>query len=162
MADTRIAEIVKALEPPKGRGLWYGGASPLGSLRGVSAKVAAWKPAPSRHCIWELVLHIAYWKYAVRRRLTGEKRGSFPRGPANWPAMPQKADDRAWKLDRLLLRDEHDRLLQVIKSFDASRLDRKPAGTGDWTCADLLIGVVMHDTYHTGQIQLLKRLHRSR
>ena len=161
MPDARIAEILKALEPPKGRGLWYGGASPLGSLRGVAAKEAAWNHAANRHSIWELVLHLAYWKYAVRRRLTGEKRGGFPRAPADWPAMPQKRDDKGWKHDRALLRVDHDRLIDVIKTFDENRLDRRPGGKGEWTCADLLIGVVMHDTYHTGQIQLLKRLYRS-
>ena len=48
-----------------------GGATPLGCLRGVQPEQAVWKPAPDRHSIWELVLHIAYWKYAVRRNLEG-------------------------------------------------------------------------------------------
>ena len=48
------------------------------SLRGVSARQAARRPAPGRHNIWELAVHAAYWKYAVRRRLTGEKQGREP------------------------------------------------------------------------------------
>ncbi len=47
------------------------------SLNGVSAKQAAWRPARNRHNIWELAVHSAYWKYAVRRVLEGGKRGSF-------------------------------------------------------------------------------------
>ena len=43
------------------------------SLKGVTAKQAAWRPAPNRHNIWEETLHAAYWKYAVRRRLQGGK-----------------------------------------------------------------------------------------
>ena len=34
---------------------------------------------------WELVLHVAYWKYAVRRRLVGDPSGTFRRKPSNWP-----------------------------------------------------------------------------
>src|SRR5262245_15169856 len=48
------------------------------SLRGISARQAAWRPGPRRHNIWEETLHAAYWKYVVRRRITGEKRGAFP------------------------------------------------------------------------------------
>ena len=59
------------------RKAWHG-TTLLGSIRGVPAAAAAWRPAPRRHNIWELTVHTAYWKYAVRRLLAGEKRGSFP------------------------------------------------------------------------------------
>ena len=69
---------------------WHG-TNLRGSIRGLTPDAAAWRPAPGRHNIWELVVHAAYWKYAVRRRLLGEKRGSFPlarlqlvRTPAGW------------------------------------------------------------------------------
>jgi hypothetical protein len=55
---------------------WHG-PTLLGSLRGVTARQAAWRPFPHRHNIWEVTVHAAYWKYTYRRRLTGEKRGSF-------------------------------------------------------------------------------------
>jgi hypothetical protein len=41
------------------------------SLRGVTAKQAAWRPERGRHNIWEVALHAAYWKYSVRRRIEG-------------------------------------------------------------------------------------------
>ena len=45
---------------------------------------SAWRPHPARHSIQEIVVHAAYWKYAVRRRLKGEKRGSFPLKGSDW------------------------------------------------------------------------------
>lgn len=51
---------------------WHG-PNLLGALRGVSAEQAAWRPTPDRHNVRELVLHCAYWKYMVRRRLTGDR-----------------------------------------------------------------------------------------
>ncbi|NUQ50463.1 MAG: ATP-binding cassette domain-containing protein, partial [Phycisphaerae bacterium] len=32
----------------------------------------------------EIALHAAYWKYVTRRRLRGDKRGSFPLKGSNW------------------------------------------------------------------------------
>ena len=47
-----------------------GGPTVPGALRGVTAEVAGWRPYPDRHSIWALALHVAYWNYAVERRLT--------------------------------------------------------------------------------------------
>jgi len=33
---------------------------------------------------------------------------------------------------------------------------------GRWTFGETIVGIVAHDVYHTGQIQLLKRLWHSR
>ncbi len=149
------------LDPEAGYRLWYGGATPLGCLRGVSARQAAWKPAPQRHSIWDLVLHLAYWKYAVRRNLEDLPRGGFPRSPSNWPRPPERQDEAAWREDRALFRSEHERFISAVRALDPSRLD-EPARGGAYTYIELLHGIVMHDTYHVGQIQLLKRLHKSR
>jgi uncharacterized damage-inducible protein DinB len=43
-----------------------------------------------------------------------------------------------------------------------NRLDHRAGGEGTTTFADLVTGVVLPDTYHAGQIQMLKRLARSR
>lgn len=160
VTDPRLGEVLKALDPPAGTKPWHGGASVLGCLRGVSAEAAVWKPAPDRHSIWELALHIAYWKYAVRRWLTGEERGGFPRSPANWPEVPDLPDAKAWKADRRLLREEHRRLVEAIRAFDPARLDDDPE-SGEWTSMDRLTGIVQHDMYHTGQIQIMKRIYAS-
>ena len=124
----------------------------------MSAAEARRVPAPGRHSIWALALHIAYWKYAVCRRLAGSERTRFPRSPANWPAVPAPADEAAWKADRALLEGEHRRLMRVIATFPPAKLNRRPPGGKKWTYAELIIGVLVHDAYHTGQIQLLKRL----
>jgi uncharacterized damage-inducible protein DinB len=159
MTDPRLAEVLHLLDPPSGTRLWYGGATAIGSLRGVGHAQAAWKPADDRHSIWELALHIAYWKYAVRRRLDSSvPRGAFPRSPANWPRIPDHADERAWKEDRALLRREHEALVAIARTLGPDELDRRDA-KGDYRALDLLFGVASHDVYHTGQIQLMKRLY---
>lgn len=161
MKDSRIVEILHMLDPAPGERLWFGGASPLGCLRGVSPEQAAWKPSPDRHNIWELALHLAYWKYAIRRNLEGSPAGGFPRSPSNWPRLPDVIDAASWKKDRTLLRFEHEKLVSAVEKFDPKRLDQKSRGNGAYRYADLLFGTVMHDTYHVAQIQLTKRLYRA-
>jgi hypothetical protein len=135
---------------------WHG-TTLRGALRGLTPKDALWRPAPRRHNIWELTLHAAYWKYAVRRRLAGSAISSFERKPSNWPAIPDPADLRAWKRDVAFLDAEHRRLREVVRQLTPAALRlRSPRGV--WTYAEEIHGVAAHDLYHTGQIQLIKRL----
>src|SRR4029077_13092651 len=87
------------------------------SLKGVSAKQAAWRPGSGRHNIWEIALHAAYWKYAVRRRLQGGKRGSFVLKGSNFFTRPENGDtsEAAWRRDRAILETEHRELEKTIR-----------------------------------------------
>lgn len=157
VTDPRIDGVLRHLDPPAGTMMWHGGPTVLRALRGVSPEVAAWRPDPDRHCIWGLALHGAYWDDAVRRRLTGDGRGAFARTPRDFPDVPAPPTKKAWDADRRLVRSSRARLLQAIRDFDARRLD-DPTGHGSYTWADLLTGILLHDTYHAGQIVMLKRL----
>jgi len=130
---------------------WHG-PNLWGSIRGVRAEQAAWRPGPGRHNIWELVLHAAYWKYVARRRLTGEKRGSFVLPGSNFFERPQgDPNEAAWKADTALLLNEHNELRQSVSQLPlASQTALKTA--------HLIRGVAAHDLYHAGQIRLLRRL----
>ncbi len=161
MTDGRLEEALRHLQPPRGVRPWHGGATVQGALRGVRAELAAWKPAPDRHGIWDLTLHIAYWKYTVWRRLAGAPRGGFERSPSNWPSPPAEPSDQAWAEDRKLLARYHDLLVEALREFDPARLDEAADDARPTTHADLITGILLHDTYHVGQIQLLKRLARS-
>lgn len=159
MSDARLQ---LALDLLSGRSNWAGGATVLGCLRGVRAIQAAWRPAPGRKSVWELMLHVAYWKYAIRRRLEGSPKGAFPRSPGNFPAQPERPDERAWKADRDLLRDEHRALIGAVEAFDPRRLDDGASKANRHRWVDLIYGAAMHDAHHVGQIQLTKRLYSQR
>jgi hypothetical protein len=148
--------LLEILDQAFDRRAWHG-TTLAGSLRGVSPRAALWRPSAGRHNIWELVLHTAYWKYAVRRRLRGEKRGSFARPGSNWLALPTPAGKAAWTRDVALLKAEHQLLRGAIARFPVTRLTRR-LPRSEWTARELIHGVAAHDLYHAGQIQLLKRL----
>jgi len=150
--------LLENIQPARGRHGWHGGATPLGAVRGMSVGTALWRPTPERKCIWELVLHIAYWKYAVRRRLEGGKAPRFPRSPANFPDLPEPADQAAWDADRALLKTEHERLLEVVAEIPPSQYGRRVQSGKRWSTGEMILGIAQHDAWHTGQIVMMKRL----
>jgi len=143
--------LLALLEEGYAKKTWHG-PNLCQSLKRVSAKQAAWRPAPGRHNIWELALHAAYWKYAVRRRLDGATRGGFALKGSNFFARPEKgkATEAAWRGDCAILENEHEAMLASIRKA------LKSPGFGKRL--PMLYGVAFHDIYHAGQIRLLHRL----
>jgi hypothetical protein len=155
-SDARAEQLLAILDQAYDRRSWHG-TNLRGSLRGVSMERAAWRPGRSRHNIWEIVVHAAYWKYAARRRLTGEARGSFPLKGSNWFNRPQVAIDTSWRRDIELLDEMHRAFRDTVARLSPDSLHRKIARSKD-TNFSLITGVAAHDLYHAGQIQLIKRL----
>lgn len=135
---------------------WHG-TNLRGSIRGMPLACAAWRPRPDRHNIWEIVVHAAYWKYAVWRRLTGRPRGSFPLDGSNWFRRPQSGGEGEWRKDLALLHDTHRSLRESITRLSAAELSRTLKGSAV-NRSFLISGAAAHDLYHAGQIQLLKKL----
>ena len=147
--------LLTQLDEAYDRRSWHG-TNLRGSIRRVTAAHAAWRPARGRHNIQEIVVHCAYWKYAVRRRFTGEPRASFPLRGSNWfPRL--RIHEKAWRDDIGLLDDAHRRLRLYIADLSIRQLERTPRGSSVSNRA-MLSGIIAHDLYHAGQIQLLKRL----
>ena len=153
-----IQLLLRLLDEAYSTKTWHG-PNLKGSLRGLTARTAGWRPGPKRHNIWEVAVHAAYWKYVARRRLSGEKRGSFPLKGSNWFARPVESSEKAWRNDLALLDGEHESLREVVASLTPAALRFMPA-TSKVSNLALICGVANHDVYHAGQIQLLKRLQR--
>lgn len=156
MPDRDITHLLQLLDEGYSKAAWHG-PNLRGSIRGLTAREAAWRPSRGRHNIWEIVVHAAYWKYAVRRRLLGEKREKFAHEGRNWFASPEEASEAAWKREVALLDTEHKKLRAVVAAFLPGALDRPSRGhrqIARWQ----IEGIAFHDVYHAGQIQLLKRL----
>ena len=154
--DAVVRQLVSQLDQAFDRKSWHG-TNLRGSLRRVTPEQAAWRPSRDRHNIWELAVHAAYWKYAVWRRLAGAARGSFPLKGSNWFSRPEQPDESAWRADLALLGGMHRQLRDAVMRVPASALHRVPDGS-TVTTFDLIAGVIAHDVYHAGQIQLLKKL----
>lgn len=158
-ATSDIARLVRLLDEAYHKKSWHG-TNLRGSIRGLSAGQAAWLARPGGHSIADIVVHCAYWKYAVRRRLRGDKRGSFPLKGSNWFKLPAPLTEAAWRQYVALLDAEHRALRAAVAELSAAQLEKTARG-GKLDHLALLHGIALHDTYHTGQIQVLKGASRT-
>lgn len=154
--DPRVELLLDLLDQAFDWRSWHG-TNLRGSVRGLEARQAAWRPAPARHNIWEIVVHAAYWKYVARRRLSGGKRGSFSLKGSNWFPRPASGGEREWRGDVALLEAEHRELRDTVSRLKGAELGKGRSSSG-YDNAALIRGIAAHDLYHAGQIQLLKRL----
>jgi uncharacterized damage-inducible protein DinB len=131
---------------------WHGD-SVFEILKGVTAAQAAAHPIKNAHSIWELVLHIAAWDGAVRRRLGGEALALSDE--QNFPPVIDTSES-AWGKALEHVRRVHDELVAAVAALPDSRLgERVPGENHD--IYQKLHGVVQHELYHAGQIALLKK-----
>jgi len=135
---------------------WHG-PNLRGAIRRVTAAQAAWRPGPKRRSIADIVVHAAYWKYAVRRRLRGDKRGSFPLKGSNWFTLPDPITELDWCEFVELLDSQHQALREAVATYPARRL-YEPSPGSRFTAVGLITGIAAHDVYHAGQVQILKKL----
>jgi hypothetical protein len=160
MAHPEIEHLLGLLDEAYSRAAWHG-PNFRGSLRGLTVREASGRPKAGRHNIWEIVIHAAYWKYAVRRRLSGEKRDSFSLPGSNWFDRPMDRTEKAWRADVALLDKEHQLWRAAVSSFPPENLDRRAHGSKS-SARRLIVGIAFHDVYHAGQIQLIKKLLRTK
>lgn len=139
---------------------WHGD-SVLKLLRDVDAKTAAAHPIKDAHSIWELVLHIAAWDGAVRRRAGGVAVSVSDK--QNFPPVTDTSEV-AWRKAVEHLQHTHDELVKAVAAFPDSRLKQQVPGKAAkyHNFFYMFSGIVQHELYHAGQIALLKRALRAR
>lgn len=159
MPDPQVSLLLTMIDQAFDHQAWHG-TNLRGSIRRVKVGEAEWRPARNRHNIWEIVVHAAYWKYIVRRRILSESRGSFPLDGSNWLTRPVgKPSEDEWKRDVKLLLETHRSMRAAVAGLKDADLKVKPKGSKVSNAA-IITGIASHDLYHAGQIQLLKKLIR--
>lgn len=135
---------------------WHGPALQQ-TLAGCTHGDAERRLAAGRNTIHELVLHTAYGKHILRSRLTNEHR-RFPRPLARswWPRIVDSGPD-GWLSDLGVLGTTHADLIATLGTMSSAKLARKRTGKRH-TLAEELLGLVLHDIYHAGQIALIRKV----
>lgn len=129
-------------------GLWA--ASWAKSIDGLSASQAAWTPpavpgaSGTRHSIWQIVLHMIFWREVwLRRVATGVRPTEGETAAGNFPPIAEPTEI-AWEKARLKFADTQTRIAELLASAD-------PA-------ADPIVYFLPHDCYHFGQINYLRAM----
>jgi uncharacterized damage-inducible protein DinB len=153
---TETARIADQLRRAFEGGAWHGD-SVLEILKGVTAERAAARPIKNAHSIWELVLHIAAWDGAVRRRMGGV--AVKLTDAENFPPVAN-TNEAAWGKALAEVRRAHEELIAAVSAMADARLyEMVPGKEGaHYTFYYMLHGVVQHELYHAGQIALLKKM----
>jgi hypothetical protein len=147
------ALLLRILEEGYRRATWSG-TNLRGTLRGVDARAAGWRPPHAAHSIDDLVRHCAFWKYRVRHRLLGVRKRSFPLPGSDWFEPADPLTDEQWSADLALLDDEHAALCRALADHpDDLAYDDDDAGR---RLVRQVFGIAMHDMYHAGQIALIR------
>jgi uncharacterized damage-inducible protein DinB len=155
--SSRKGLLLRLIDESYNKTAWHG-PNLRGSIRQVSAEQAVWRPRPGRHNIAEIALHCAYWKYTTRRRIRGDKRGSFPLKGSNWFSIPTRLSKQEWREYIALLDAEHVALRDAVAAMPEAKLFKPVNGKNE--LAHYVYSIAMHDTYHAGQIRVAKTLHK--
>lgn len=129
------------------------------ALAGVTAAQAAWKPAPERHSIWQIVRHMTLWLEAGIDALARQPRVYEDLLRLDW--RPASGDERAWQADVERLHTTYRRFKERLQSAteeDISGMIEPYQGKAKYAAAFRFVRTATHDTYHLGQIRYLRAL----
>ena len=155
-AGSEVDRLVRLIDEAFLRKSWHG-TNLHGSIRGMPAGIAAWRSPRAKRNIVDIVVHCAYWKYTVRRRLRGEKRGSFALKGSNWFKLAEPLTESVWRDCVALLDAQHRALRAALEELPPVDVEHTPPGSKTSNLA-LIHGIAFHDIYHAGQIQVLKAM----
>ena len=125
------------------------------AVGGLTAAQAAWKPAPERHSIWQIVRHITHWKQSVLDRWQGGSPDSDGLNAADWKEV--SGDQTAWEADVRRLLDVSRQIREKFAEWSDEEFTRPPA-TSTKPKVFTVMDLFCHDAYHTGQIRYLRAL----
>ena len=140
---------------------------PVACVEDISAELAARTIAGYPHSIWQIVEHMNYWMDYDLGKVAGENRPYPDRAIESWPAHPNpaaegRASDERWRATTRRFTDLLARVAGLAES-DAVELARKVQNVGppqsqrNSTVHAMLWQIAAHNSYHAGQIALLRR-----
>ncbi len=129
------------------------------ALEGLTPAQAAWKPAPQRHSIWQIVRHLILWKRGVLSAWDGNPLDEAELEAADWQEAAGSAAD--WEKDRRTLLEISAQFHTRTQALDEEELSRHIVwykSGGAQPLAMRLVRTTTHDIYHSGQIRYLRAL----
>ncbi len=143
---------------------------PVACVEDISAELAARRVSGYPHSIWQIVLHMSYWMDYGLRKIAGERPKIPEHAIESWPQHAEPADEAQWAAARSQWQtarqhfvDDLARLASLADS-DSAALDRTVSDVSPekvarrTTVRATLWQFTAHNSYHAGQIALLRRL----
>ena len=135
---------------------------PLACLEDVSAEVAARRVEAYPHSIWQIVGHMTYWMEYELERIAGKHPPYPEHAIESWPSHLAPANEAEWLQARLAFGNLIDRLGALSMSSPAAL--QSPVATmhvkeeaRSYSVEAVLWQIMVHNSYHVGQIALLRK-----
>jgi len=124
----------------------------LNALAGLTADESGRKPGNVPHSIFQLLNHLVYWQGKSIEWLDGREPAWPEHAVDGWPGAEEPESQEAW--DSLLARFTND--LETIGGH--ARRDDLLTVRGRWAPVQVLRSIASHNSYHLGQIALIRRM----
>ncbi len=121
------------------------------TLQGLTAAQAAALVTGAPNTLWQLVVHVMYWRSTVINRLNGNSNPP----PFKDMFLPDDLSEASWRRTLLDFETIYHQLRSALLHFKASQL-HQPSVVPDQTHYQLIMGCLQHDAYHLGQMKMLK------
>jgi len=125
------------------------------AIEGISASVASWQPPGGGNTIWQTVNHLNHYNRLMVKRLRGIQASSTARNNTETFGAPGDPNDQeGWEKTVAEAKAIAQDLKEVFATLTEKDLETDDLGEriADW---------IMHDSYHTGQIVLLRKMQGS-
>ena len=115
------------------------------------------KPNGAAHSAWQLVEHlrIAQWDILEFSRNQNHVSPTFPDG--YWPSSDTTPDEEAWEKSIRAFRSDREAFQELVANESTDLLAPIPHGTGQTILRECFV-LAEHNSYHLGQLVLLRRL----
>ena len=125
------------------------------ALDGMDWRLAGQRPAGAPHSVFQIVAHMVYWQDVFIQRLTGAHAPTPARAADGWPGGAEPATEGEW----LAAVGRFDAGLATVQSLvSVATLDEPLPNWNHRTRGEAIAGTASHNSYHLGQIVLLRRM----
>ncbi len=127
----------------------------LTALDGMDWRLAGREPAGAPHTVFKLLNHMIFWQDLFLQRLTGAVAPTPAQAAVGWPGGEVPASEGEWlaSVGRF-----HGGLALMQSLVSVDTLDDPLPNWNHRTRAEAIVGTASHNSYHLGQIVLLRRM----
>jgi uncharacterized damage-inducible protein DinB len=127
------------------------------SFQGIPPKLRGVRPAGLPYSIWELLehMHLAQWDILEFSRDAKHVSPDWPAG--YWPASQAPPTGKAWDKSLKAFARDLESMKKLVSNRKTDLFAKIPHGTGQTILREALL-VADHNSYHLGQVLVLRRL----
>lgn len=120
---------------------------------GLPWQLAGKRPEASPHTVFQLLNHMIYWQEYFLAEIGGERPDDPAHWQDSWPGAPEPASEEEWQaaLDRFR------KGLEAAQAEAARDLAEPLRHRPERTRGERLASIATHNSYHAGQVALLRR-----